>query len=257
MLFQKKECTLPIYPSPEDERDFMYINRISLVADAHPLPSIVDHRKSLPPVRDQGKEGACAAFAGACMKEYQERVDVQFREHLSPWYIYLQRPNIETDGMYLRDLMKILQKQGICTEKRCKYMTNNYISPFAHDEARNFRIASYAQVTSIDELKKALFIHGPCIAAFPVYEFSTKFWRKPKDPKASVLGGHAVAIVGYDDKKQAFLVRNSWGRTWGLLGYTWYPYSEWGSHWEIWSSVDSRSEPIVSKVATKKKLFCF
>ena len=26
-----------------------------------------------------------------------------------------------------------------------------------------------------------------------------------------VLGGHAVCCVGYDDAKQVFIVRNSWG----------------------------------------------
>ena len=50
-------------------------------------------------------------------------------------------------------------------------------------------------------------------------------------------GGHAVVAVGYDDKVQienkglisnktkgAFLIRNSWGRSWGDDGYGWLPY---------------------------------
>ena len=39
------------------------------------------------------------------------------------------------------------------------------------------------------------------------------------------LGGHAVMAVGYDDQKQAFIVRNSWGPTWGLGGYCYMPYA--------------------------------
>ncbi len=38
------------------------------------------------------------------------------------------------------------------------------------------------------------------------------------------LGGHAVLAVGYDDTKQMFLVRNSWGNGWGIGGYFWMPY---------------------------------
>ena len=39
------------------------------------------------------------------------------------------------------------------------------------------------------------------------------------------VGGHAVMAVGYDDDTREFLVRNSWGRDWGLNGYFKMPYS--------------------------------
>jgi len=40
-----------------------------------------------------------------------------------------------------------------------------------------------------------------------------------------VLGGHAVMAVGYDDSSQRFIVRNSWGKGWGLGGYFTLPYA--------------------------------
>lgn len=56
-------------------------------------------------------------------------------------------------------------------------------------------------------------------------------------PPESVRGGHAVVAVGYDDGKTiknpnaggpktkgAFLIRNSWGSSWGDGGYGWLPY---------------------------------
>jgi len=39
------------------------------------------------------------------------------------------------------------------------------------------------------------------------------------------LGGHAMLIVGYDDDRQVFIVRNSFGRKWGLQGYCLIPYA--------------------------------
>jgi C1A family cysteine protease len=44
-------------------------------------------------------------------------------------------------------------------------------------------------------------------------------------PDESVLGGHAVVAVGYDDSTQRFLVRNSWGSGWGQEGYFTIPYA--------------------------------
>jgi C1A family cysteine protease len=39
--------------------------------------------------------------------------------------------------------------------------------------------------------------------------------------------GHAMVAVGYDDAKQAFLIQNSWGPSWGNKGYGWFGYDFW------------------------------
>jgi C1A family cysteine protease len=44
-------------------------------------------------------------------------------------------------------------------------------------------------------------------------------------PKEQCLGGHAVMAVGYNDSKQWFVIRNSWGPKWGLKGYFTIPYA--------------------------------
>jgi C1A family cysteine protease len=66
-------------------------------------------------------------------------------------------------------------------------------------------------------------------------------------PGDSVLGGHAVVAVGYDDKKKiakdtgAILIRNSWGTEWGVEGYGWltYSYVEAGLAVDFWSLIES------------------
>jgi C1A family cysteine protease len=45
-----------------------------------------------------------------------------------------------------------------------------------------------------------------------------------------VHGGHAVLAVGYDDAQRRFIVRNSWGRKWGMRGYFTLPYDYFTNH---------------------------
>ena len=55
------------------------------------------------------------------------------------------------------------------------------------------------------------------------------------------LGGHAVLLVGYDDLKKSFLVRNSWGKEWGIDGHFWMPYSfadKADNVWDCWAVKD-------------------
>ncbi len=40
----------------------------------------------------------------------------------------------------------------------------------------------------------------------------------------SPSSNHAILIVGWDDSKQAFLVKNSWGTDWGYDGFCWVKY---------------------------------
>ena len=43
-------------------------------------------------------------------------------------------------------------------------------------------------------------------------------------PGDTVFDGHAMLMVGYDDSKQAFLLKNSWGTGVGDSGYYWFSY---------------------------------
>jgi C1A family cysteine protease len=52
------------------------------------------------------------------------------------------------------------------------------------------------------------------------------------DPKPddSVVGGHAICIVGYDDRKRLFKFENSWGPHWGDHGYGFVSYGYMDAH---------------------------
>ena len=80
------------------------------------------------------------------------------------------------------------------------------------------------KLPSVEQLKTALVKHGP-IAAPIVYDECLGNYRggvfNEKD-----LGtvNHVVLLVGWDDDKQAWLIKNSWGTEWGENGFAWIKY---------------------------------
>ena len=46
----------------------------------------------------------------------------------------------------------------------------------------------------------------------------------PNDPQSASHGLHAMLLVGYNDRQSIFIVRNSWGTSWGDQGYGYLVY---------------------------------
>ena len=88
-----------------------------------------------------------------------------------------------------------------------------------------------AAVPVLSQLRGCLASGYPFVFGFTVYE-SFESPQVARTGHASLpgsgeraIGGHAVVGVGYQDGKQWFLIRNSWGNRWGLKGYFTLPYA--------------------------------
>ena len=234
MDFNKIKLTL--IPSPPDPRDW----KIEKVYKAIKLPSVVDYTNDMQPVRDQGNQGSCVAMAASAMKEWQELQDVSLDEYMSPQFIYNNRENQNSEGMYTRDLMNILLSKGDCREVNFPYGNLNKPPKIAYDEALYYRIKAYAFIDTVEGLKLALYENGPVVIAFPVYNFTLEFWKKRSGEY--LLGYHAVLVVGYNDIDKEFKIRNSWSKDWGLSGYTFMDYEDWGWQEEVLTTIDTDSD---------------
>lgn len=231
-----------VTPSPRDDRDW---NSEAIFNGKTSLPSSLDLRKRLKKPRDQSNQGTSAAQVAACMKEWHERKHNDYKDYMSPQFVYNNRSNQSSVGMYGRDVMNILKNCGICPESSYPYekvQAKNDIDKKLYFEAKNYKVYGYARVSTIDGLKRALYTNGPCYISFPVYNHTTRLWKQHKncfDVGEKQLGGHAMTVVGYNRK--GFIIRNSWGMFWDNKGYCMYPYSDWGCHYEIWTMVDENS----------------
>ena len=217
-----------------DGRDYLY------AAAPAPLPVKVDLRSQCPPVYDQGQLGSCTANAIAAAIQF-DRIKQKISDFIpSRLFIYYNERVMENSvasdsGAQIRDGIKSVAKQGDCPETEWPYVITKFkIKPPAacYSEAVKYKAVSYQRVTqSLAQLKGCLAAGWPFVFGFTVYQsFESATVAKsghaalPKSGE-SVVGGHAVASVGYDDAKQWFIVRNSWGAGWGMKGYFTLPYA--------------------------------
>lgn len=218
-----------------DQRDHLF------AAPSVKLPALVDLRSKMPPVYDQGPLGSCTGNAIASAIQFARR-----KQKLTPDFIpsrlfiyYNERAmegTINSDsGASIRDGIKSIAQQGVCAETKWPYIISKFKrkpTDACYTDALKYRAVSYARVTqTVTQMRSCLASGYPFVFGFAVYDsFETDAVANSgvvpmPQPDESVLGGHAVLAVGYDDKSQRFIARNSWGNGWGQSGYFTIPYA--------------------------------
>ena len=234
-----------------DSRDLLMRSYLPLVK----LPSKIDYTSKMSPVRDQGDEGTCVGFSVVVgMKEYQERVDWKKLRILSPRFLYNECKKIDgahdSEGTQIRIAMKTLKNIGVCQEQYWPYVphqSNKAKAGAVGDAAKNKEL-SYARILNLYELKLTLATKGPCVIGIQVFSgmMETKTGIVPMPKRGEkVLGGHAICLVGYNEKTKLIKFKNSWSKAWGEKGYGYLPYGYINKYMmDAWSSVDKKDGQI-------------
>lgn len=224
-------------PDLPDQRDHLYAAPVEMLGA---LPVRVDLRSQCPAVYDQGQLGSCTANAIAGAIEF-DRLKQKLSDFTpSRLFIYfnerVMEHTVDSDsGAQIRDGIKSVNKQGDCPETEWPYVVARFKTrptPKCYADALNYRVVLYQRVTqTLSQLRGCLASGCPFVFGFTVYEsfesVSVARTGHALLPKAGepAIGGHAVVGVGYDDAKQWFIVRNSWGDRWGMKGYFTLPYA--------------------------------
>jgi len=221
-----------------DQRDHLYAAEPGILLK---LPASFDLRSQCPPVYDQGDLGSCTANAIAAALQFDQIKEQQPQAFIpSRLFIYYNERVIEgtvssDSGAQIRDGIKSVATQGDCPETLWPYDITKFAvepPPECYSQALKFTAVKYQRLTqTANQFKGCLASGYPFVFGFTVYDsFESpqvaKTGHAPMpSPSDTMVGGHAVMAVGYDDSQNWFIVRNSWGPGWGMNGYFTLPYA--------------------------------
>lgn len=208
------------------------------------LPAAIDLSDNCSPVRDQGQVGSCTAFAAGGAYDYE--LFAIYRDYgwnhlddynlVSPKWIYRNTGSgCPHAGRNTAAVVNFLMTDGTSTELNCPYknVCDYDWGPEAIADAEILRIDDWWYVFWIGwdpddvsdiqqvlaEEKRVLVMRTNVDANIFGYQ-PGEVWNY----EGPTIGGHAMVVVGYDNAKSAFKVRNSWSASWGDHGYLWIGY---------------------------------
>lgn len=203
--------------------------------------ALVDLRPFDPPIYDQKNLGSCTGNAVGGVFHFDE-LKQKLADAFMPSRLFIYYNERVLDGTApdddagseIRTGIKTIAKQGVCSEALWPYVIRKFsVKPTdkCYAEALKHRAIKYMRVEQNLAALKACLAEGyPIVFGFNVFEsFESEEVAKTgivpmPAPNEKNVGGHAVVLVGYDDEKKWFIVRNSWGVGWGDKGYFYMPY---------------------------------
>jgi hypothetical protein len=203
---------------------------------------------------DQGERGTCVANAFGTLLNYKSnrQISRQFLYHQCKMIdgipneegTYMEMPSkvlnrffsddfgcVSEDVWSYNPLLDNSQHQGPPPEKSfsCNrvLLGGNVIEPRRENRVQDIKyLLNYGQREKTCPVTIGLELYP----SFFSKSTTETGWVTMPLPGEPVMGYHAMIIVGYDEKRKLFLVRNSWGTAWaagndkGFKGHAWVPY---------------------------------
>jgi C1A family cysteine protease len=232
-----------VVPSKGTEKDWGFDDAVAAGAlgAVAALPASVDLRAPWWNVGDQENTGSCVGWAtaeGVLRYHMVKAGKLPQADILSPRFIWMAskefdsstaRPEtfIEGAGTMLKTAMDTARKYGVVTDDLLPFHIKTLM--YTGDENAFYATAAQRKISAYFNMQKNtaqwkswLASHGPILVGLSVdasWDNATATHGNIDTFQPNtVRGGHAVALVGYLANGR-FIVRNSWGTSWGDHGF--------------------------------------
>ena len=240
----------------------LLLARPSLPA-APSVPAAVDWRSVggsdyVTPIEDQGSCGSCVAFGAIAVLESMVRITARkpgLAVDLSEAQMFFcYGPSLGAGacpgGGWWPDQAFSGMQQGVVDAACFPYTdANQPCNLCAGWETRLTSFTSSETLSTVAEMKAFISSVGPMTACFTVYEdfyyhYTGGVYTYNAATSGNVIGGHCVAIVGYDDAHQCWIAKNQWGTGWGESGFFRMSYGSCGIDVEMWGINGTVTSPL-------------
>jgi C1A family cysteine protease len=239
--FRNRICN--VVPSKDTENDFDYASSVvaGAVTAGAALPPSVDLRAAWWKINDQEATGSCVGWAtadGVVRWHMVEAGKLGKNKMLSPRHVWMASKEtdalsalpetfLEEAGTMIKAAVKVARNSGVALESDLPFHIDTTMYTGSEDtfytRCARHRIASYHNLHhDLDAWKHWLADQGPILVGLLVDrswdDAGLNAGKIDTFQPDTVRGGHAVAVVGYR-RDGRFIVRNSWGTTWGANGF--------------------------------------
>jgi C1A family cysteine protease len=195
-------------------------------------------------VKDQEACGSCVAFGTIATVEGTFKKSLN-RPDLNPdlseahlfYCIAKDQGRHCQNGWWVPPALNAARDVGIVDDKCFPYTGGDQACKLCSNwKSRLTKITSWHDIRSTADMKTWLSTKGPLVACFTVYSdffnYSSGIYRHVS---GAVRGGHCVCCIGYNDSQKYWIMKNSWGETWGEKGYFRIAYGQCGIDSVMWA----------------------
>ena len=214
----------------------------------NPLPESVSLLRFAPDRQNQGQQGSCVAwsctYAARSIVEAASTGQSGNNTAYSPAYVYNQIGLEGCQGAYIQNAMELMTNKGVVayndfpyTDQDCSRQPNSALNnKAAQNKMHGFTRLTDGESTqgiNVRAVKEHLAKDAPVVigmmvgGSFMQSMMGKEMWAPTNEDRSQMgFGGHAMCVIGYDDRKGAFQIMNSWGPEWGVNGVGWVRYAD-------------------------------
>lgn len=192
------------------------------------------------PIRNQEQCGSCWAFSAVA--SYESSYALKNKKLIDASEQDLVNCIAGTScvgGLPILAFIEMVEKgKKLLTESQAPYLNtqaNCQNLPGTYEAANygfidQIYLNDYASFPTVNEIKEAVYNHGAVSCAVIVGSAFINYKGGIFEDQGfgNMNVNHAVNIIGWDDDKGAWLIKNSWGTVWGENGYMWIKYNSNG-----------------------------